>query len=110
MNAATSDALNEVAARYQAALPSGTLLSFPVTALDTVFGKGVPSWSVTLTPDSPSGGHGYGCEDVQARVSALGKLHERLQSTFQVPTLPTERASYRDLTRTYGTRTCNDAS
>ena len=78
--------LSEVAARYRAALPAGTLLSFPVTELDET---GVPSWSVTLLPGSPSGGHGYGWARAQAEVSALGELHERLQSQLAVPTLPT---------------------
>ena len=91
--------LTEIAARYEAALPSGTLLSFPVIGLDRT---GVPSWSVTLLPGSPSGGHGYGWSDLQARVSALGELHERLQSQLVVPTLPIERASYVDLLNTYG--------
>ena len=91
--------LNQVAARYEAALPAGALLSFPVAQLDET---GVPSWSVTLIPGSPSGGHGYGWSDVQAKVSALGELHERLQTQLVVPTLPTERASYHDLIQTYG--------
>ncbi len=95
----------EVAALYKAALPAGTLLSFPVTKLDQT---GVPSWSVTLVPGSSSGGHGYGWSDGQAKVSALGELHERLQSQLVVPTLPTERASYHDLMRTYGERFVTD--
>ena len=99
----TSPSLTEIAARYEAALPPGTLFSFPVTTLDTALQTGaVPSWSVTLIPGSPSGGHGYGWDDAQAQVSALGELHERLQSTLVVPTLPTERASYADLLVTYG--------
>ena len=97
--------LTEVAARYEAALPAGTLLSFPVTELDQT---GVPSWSVTLIPGSPSGGHGYGWSDAQAKVSALGELHERLQSQLVVPTLPTERASYAELVETYGERFVTD--
>ena len=97
--------LTEVAARYEAALPDGTLLSFPVTKLDQI---GVPSWSVTLIPGSPSGGHGYGWSEAQARVGALGELHERLQSQLVVPTLPTERASYHDLSKTYGDRSVTD--
>ena len=97
--------LNKVAARYEAALPAGTLLSFPVTELDQT---GVPSWSVTLIPGSPSGGHGYGWSDAQAKVSALGELHERLQSQLVIPTLPTERASYADLAKTYGDRSVTD--
>ena len=97
--------LTEVAARYEAALPAGTLLSFSVTQLDKT---GVPSWSVTLIPGSPSGGHGYGWSDAQAKVSALGELHERLQSQLVVPTLPTERASYAELAETYGERFVTD--
>ncbi len=97
--------LNKVAARYEAALPAGTLLSFPVTQLDAT---GVPSWSVTLIPGSPSGGHGYGWGDAQAKVSALGELHERLQSQLVIPTLPTERASYAELIQTYGEQVVTD--
>ena len=100
MNATSS--LADVAARYEAALPPGTLFSFPVTALDTALEHSVPSWSVTLIPGSSSGGHGYGWDDAQAKVSALGELHERLQSTLVVPKLQTERASYTDLLATYG--------
>ncbi len=100
---ATSPSLAEIAARYEAALPPGTRFSFPVTALDTALQTGaVPSWSVTLIPGSSSGGHGYGWDDAQAKVSALGELHERLQSTLVVPTLRSERASYSDLLATYG--------
>lgn len=100
---ATSPSLAQSAARYEAALPPGTLFSFPVTALDTALRTGaVPSWSVTLIPGSSSGGHGYGWDDAQAKVSALGELHERLQSTLVVPTLQTERASYTDLLTAYG--------
>ena len=74
---ATSPSLAQIAARYEAALPPGTLFSFPVTALDTALKTGaVPSWSVTLIPGSSSGGHGYGWDDAQAKVSALGELHE----------------------------------
>ncbi len=98
-------ALTEVAARYEAALPAGTLLSFPVTELDQT---GVPSWSVTLIPGSPSGGHGYGWNDAQARVSALGELHERLQSQLVVPTLPTERAACGELVNVYGEKAVID--
>ena len=91
---ATSPSLAQIAARYEAALPPGTLFSFPVTVLDTALRTGaVPSWSVTLIP---------GWDDAQAKVSALGELHERLQSTLVVPTLRTERASYRDLLTAYG--------
>lgn len=101
----TAPDLTEAAARYEAALPAGTLLSFPVTKLDKT---GVPSWSVTLVPGTPSGGHGYGWSEAQARVSALGELHERLQSQRVVPTLPTQRASYHELLETYGERAVTD--
>lgn len=103
----TADAadLEHIVTRYKAALPAGTLLSFPVTNLDET---GVPSWSVTLIPGSPSGGHGYGWSELQAQVGALGELHEKLQSQRVAPTLPTERASYRDLVETYGERAVTD--
>lgn len=96
---AQAEVLTEAAARYEAALPEGTLWRFPVTRLDDT---GVPSWSVTLLPGTPSGGHGYGWTDLKARVGALGELHERLQSALTVPKLPHERASYAELVRVYG--------
>lgn len=97
--------LTEIAARYEAALPTGTFFSFPVTKLDKT---GIPSWSVTLIPGSPGGGHGYGWSEAQARVGALGELHERLQSRLVVPTLATERASYGELVKVYGERSVVD--
>lgn len=92
-------ALERAAACYEQALPPGRLWSFPVTDLDQT---GVPSWSTTLIPGTASGGHGYGWSELKAKVSALGELHERLQSQLSVPKLRREAASYKDLLRLYG--------
>lgn len=93
--------LEAVALRYQAALPAGRFFHFPITALDHT---GVPAWSNVFLPGPLGGGDGYGLTDAEAEVGALGELHERLQSLWVVPTLPRERATYKDLAATYGER------
>ena len=95
--------LQEVAARYKAALPEGTLFHFPITASDDLLqATGVRAWTSLFLPGPLGGGDGYGLSDEEAEVGSLGELHERLQSARVVPTLKTERGSYNDLAATYG--------
>ena len=94
--------LEEVAARYKAALPEGTFFHFPITAMDVTAQAGVCAWTNIFLPGPLGGGDGYGLSDAEAEVGALGELHERLQSLWVVPTLETERASYNNLVEGYG--------
>ena len=91
--------LEKVARTYRAALPEGTFFHFPVTAIDHT---GVLSWSNIYLPGPLGGGDGYGVTDVEAEVGALGELHERLQSSWVVPTLDMEESSFDDMVSTYG--------
>ncbi len=91
---------DEIAAIYRAALPpDGHFFQFPTTALDHT---GVPAWSNVYLPGPLGGGDGYGATDIEAQVGTLGELHERVQSRWVVPTLPTERGSYADMVVAHG--------
>lgn len=90
-------------AAYRAALPSGTLLDFPVTALDRI---SVASWSLTFWPDDgpDSGAHGYGLTDTEARTGAYGELSEVVHAATALRRLPRRIASYRALVGECGGR------
>jgi len=88
---------------YQAALPAGELLDFPLTALDRV---GVATWSVTFWPEQlpNAGGHGYGTTDAEAMTSAYGELSEVVHTSAATRRLPRRRATYHELLAEVGPR------
>ena len=95
--------LEEVIARYKAALPEGTFFHFPMTGVDTLLrDTGVRAWTNLYLPGPLGGGDGYGLSDAEAEVGTLGELHERLQSLWVVPTLEREEGSFNDLKAAYG--------
>ncbi len=97
--------LPESARAYLDAFPAGEITAFPLTRLDRT---GLPVWVVALFPDDPrlSGimpyGVGYGPEEGQAIVGALGEIAEMVQPTLVLPQAPRTRGSWRELTRALG--------
>jgi len=96
-------ALPRPVAIYQAALPPGELLDFPLTELDRV---GVSTWSVTFWPEQlpNAGGHGYGTTDAEALTSAYGELSEVVHTSAATRRLPRRRGTYRELLAEIGPR------
>ena len=82
-------------ARYRAALGLDGVFEFPLTPLDTT---GVPVWTAAGWFDGEfQGGIGYGPTDDRARVGAWGELAEGIGVHRLRDSLPTRRASYREL-------------
>ena len=101
--------LEEVIARYKAALPDGIFFHFPMTGADSLLEHtGVCAWTDIYLPGPLGGGDGYGLSDAEAEVGTLGELHERLQSLWVVPTLEREEGSFNDLKEAYGAETVAD--
>jgi len=89
---------------YRAALPSGELLVFPITALDRT---GIPTWKAVFFADDDDArsvhhGHSYGPTDGAALLGALGELSESVHAHAALATLPHRRASYAALATSEG--------
>ena len=81
--------------RYRAALGLDGVFEFPLTPLDTT---GVPVWTAAGWFDGEfQGGIGYGETDDRARTGAWGELAEGIGVHRLRDTLPTRRATYRQL-------------
>ncbi len=97
--------LPEATRAYLDAFPAGEITAFPLTPLDRT---GLPVWVVALFPDDPrlSGimpyGVGYGPDEGQAILGALGEIAEMVQPTLALAQAPRTRGSWRDLTRALG--------
>ena len=97
--------LPDAARAYLDAFPAGELQAFPLTALDRT---GLPVWVVALFTDDPRlegimpYGVGYGADDAQAVLGALGEIAEMVQPTLALAGRPRTRGSWRELTRSLG--------
>ncbi len=97
--------LPDAARAYLDAFPSGELIAFPLTPLDRT---GLPVWVVALFPEDErlAGimpyGVGYGADEGQAILGALGEIAEMVQPTLALAQAPRTRGSWRELTRALG--------
>ena len=97
--------LPDAARAYLDAFPAGELQAFPLTALDRT---GLPVWVVALFTDAPRlegimpYGVGYGADDAQAVLGALGEIAEMVQPTLALAGRARTRGSWRELTRSLG--------
>ena len=96
---------------YRAAFPAGEIVAFPLTPLDVT---GIPVWVVALFPDDPAldgimpYGVGYGTDDGQAVLGAMGEIAEMVFPTLSLSSRPKTAGSYRDLAVTLGPRSVAD--
>ena len=97
--------LPAAAATYLDSFPAGEISAFRLTPLDTT---GVPVWVVALFPDDPRldgimpYGVGYGDEDGQAVLGALGEIAEMVFPTLTLSARTKTRGSYHDLVAAVG--------
>lgn len=86
---------HEVTANFRQAAGSGETVEFPTYRLDTI---GVPSWwTVAVSGQGVSTGHGYGGTDADARRSSWGEAAEIGLHSRRVATLPFRRDSFEAL-------------
>lgn len=103
--------LPAAARAYLAAFPRGEIVAFPLTPLDVT---GVPVWVVALFPDDPAldgimpYGVGYGEDEGQAVLGALGEIAEMVFPTLSLSARPKIRGSHAELSRTLGTASVAD--
>ncbi len=97
--------LPDAARAYLDAFPAGELVAFPLTPLDRI---GLPVWVVALFPDDPRlegimpYGVGYGRDEGQAILGALGEIAEMVQPTLALADVSRTRGSWTALTRALG--------
>jgi ribosomal protein S12 methylthiotransferase accessory factor len=98
--------LPEEARRYLDAFPKGEIIAFAIDPIDRV---GVPVWIVALFPeDEPllAGvmpyGVGYGFDEAQAILGALGEIAEMVFPALSLGTRTRHRGSYRELAMVAG--------
>lgn len=90
----TTPDLNDVAARFRAALPPGQLDVFRIDPLDRI---GVPVVQATFIADddpSPYTGFGYGLSVIEAEVGAVAELCEEVYIGRALAALPLLTGSY----------------
>ena len=103
--------LPPAARAYLDAFPAGEIMAFPLTSLDRV---GVPVWVVALFPDDPAlngimpYGVGYGADDAQAVLGALGEIAEMVFPTLNLSARRKTRGSYAELVSGLGARAVAD--
>ena len=97
--------LPDAARAYLEACPAGEVTAFPLTPLDRT---GLPVWVVALFPEDPRldgimpYGVGYGADEGQAILGALGEIAEMVQPTLSLADARRTRGSWRELARTLG--------
>ena len=90
---------------YLDALPPGEVVAFPLTPLDRT---GLPVWVVALFPQDPRleaimpYGVGYGADEGQAILGALGEIAEMVQPTLALAQARRVRGSWTQLGRALG--------
>ncbi|WP_426265948.1 YcaO-like family protein [Sphingomonas sp. LHG3443-2] len=103
--------LPPAAAAYRDAFPPGELVAFPLTELDNI---GIPVWVVALFPDDPAldgimpYGVGYGRDEGQAVLGALGEIAEMVFPTLSLSARTKTRGSYVELATVLGERSVAD--
>ena len=97
--------LPDAARAYLDAFPAGEVQAFPLTPLDRV---GLPVWVAALLPQDPrlAGimpyGVGYGADDAQAVLGALGEIAEMVWPALAFSDRARTRGSWRELTASLG--------
>ena len=97
--------LPDAARAYLDGVPPGEVVAFPLTPLDRT---GLPVWVVALFPDDVRlegimpYGVGYGADECQAVLGALGEIAEMVQPTLALAEAPRTRGAWRELVATLG--------
>ncbi len=97
--------LPDAARAYLDAFPAGEVVAFPLTPLDRT---GLPVWVVALFPEDERldgvmpYGVGYGVDEGQAILGALGEIAEMVQPTLALASARRTQGSWSELTRALG--------
>ena len=93
--------LPDAARAYIAGLPAGSLVGFPLAAIDRT---GIPAWKVALFledearfPGNMPSGYGYGATDGEAIIGALAEIAEAICPTLRLMETSWREGSYRSL-------------